>query len=144
MLQSLISMEQLLPVYPAKHSQAKVSFPSIHIAVPTGSHVACKQKSMSSSQKSPSHPVKHWHTNPSIVLMQVPLLQSTMSQGDTSGDGDTMTMEVVNGDNKTTEVVSGTTIVMSMSVVVGTATKSVSEMLISGEVWTEVEKGALS
>ena len=151
--QSSMSTEQLLPVYPPKHSQVKVSFPSTHIAVPTGSHVACKQKSMSSSQKSPSQPVKHSHKNPSIVLAQVPLLQSTTSQGDTSGDGDTMTtevvngdsmaMEVVNGDSMTTEVVNGTIIVMSMSVAVGTTKKSVSEMLISGEDWTKVVKGTI-
>lgn len=65
------------------------------------------------------------------------MLQFTMSHGDMSGDGDTTTREVVNGK----------TMVMSMSVAVGTRKKSVSETLISGEVWTasaEVVRGISS
>jgi hypothetical protein len=66
------------------------------------------------------------------MLIQVPLLQSTTSQGATSGDGVTMTMEVVKG----------TIIVASKSVAVVIMKKSVSEMLTSGEVGIDVVKGA--
>ena len=54
--QSSMLMEQFAPVYPAIHSHVDEMFPSTHNNVPSASHDASRQKSMSSSQEGPSHP----------------------------------------------------------------------------------------
>lgn len=118
-------MEQLLPVYPVRHSQVKLEFPSTHSAVPNASHGVGKQKSISPSQKSPSHPGKQSQKKPPIALEHVPLLQSTVSHGEGAGDieGDTIRSVVA--------VTGKIIVIISTSVAVGITKKSVSKMLTS-------------
>ena len=93
-------------------THVKVMLPSVHAMVPTSSHVAPRQSSVSLSHSGPSHPGKHSHRKLSgPVDRHVPLLQSARSQGSKGmGEGVAETVrsasDVVGKKGKRSEVVS--------------------------------------